>query len=96
MNKTTQKGKMATEQTTIRDSANKKKIIIGIILMLIAPLVLPILAFLQPLLCDKDSFGQCSIGSDVVAYIFGTSLPLIFFAIGLILVIVGAIQARKK
>jgi hypothetical protein len=87
---------MATKQTTVKDSTNKKKITIGIVLMLIAPLVLPILAFLQPLLCEKDSFGKCSIGSDVVAYVFGMSLPLIFFATGIILVIVGAIQSRKK
>ena len=87
---------MATNKSPLKTKAYSKKIASGIVLILIAALFKPVLSYLHPLLCTKEDFGKCSLSSDLAAYIIGIYTPLILVVIGLAIITVAIIKARKK
>lgn len=87
---------MTKKQSAASNATSTVKVIAGVVMVALSLFLGPILASFQEAVCEKDSFGHCTLSSSLIAGIFNTFLPWVIFALGAIFIIIGAVQARKK
>ena len=87
---------MANKQVSVKNKQSTTMIVNGAILAILSPFIAPLLSVIQESHCQKNSFGQCTLSSSLMAGIIDTFLPWAIFAAGLILVTLGALRTRKK